>query len=124
MYIYIYINCKEGALLARYNLELYALKAELCKTFADAKRLIIINELRQGETTVGELARLLEFPQAVVSRHLAILRDKGVVQYRREGTSVYYNLSDPKIGDACDMVHQILLDQIEKNRELAERLVA
>jgi ArsR family transcriptional regulator len=124
MYTYIYINCEEGALLARYNLELYALKAELCKTFADAKRLIIINELRQGETTVGDLARLLEFPQAVVSRHLAILRDKGVVQYRREGTSVYYSLSDPKIGDACDMVHQILLDQIEKNRELAERLVA
>ena len=124
MYIYICINCKEGALLARHNLELYSLKAELCKTFADPKRLIIIDELRQGETTVGELARLLEFPQAVVSRHLAILRDKGVVQYRREGTSVYYSLSDPKIGDACDMVHQILLDQIEKNRKLAERLVA
>lgn len=124
MYIYICINCKEGALLARHNLELYSLKAKLCKTFADPKRLIIIDELRQGETTVGDLARLLEFPQAVVSRHLAILRDKGVVQYRREGTSVYYSLSDPKIGDACDMVHQILLDQIEKNRELAERLVA
>lgn len=110
--------------MARHNLELYSLKAKLCKTFADPKRLIIIDELRQGETTVGDLARLLEFPQAVVSRHLAILRDKGVVQYRREGTSVYYSLSDPKIGDACDMVHQILLDQIEKNRELAERLVA
>jgi DNA-binding transcriptional ArsR family regulator len=110
--------------LARRNLELYALKAELCKTFADAKRLIIIEELRAGETTVGELARILEFPQAVVSRNLAILRDKGIVQFRREGTSVYYSLSDPKIGDACEMVHQILLDQMEKNRELAERLVA
>jgi len=110
--------------LARYNLELYELKAELCKTFADAKRLIIIEELRRGETTVGELAKILELPQAVVSRNLAILRDKGVVQFRREGTSVYYSLSDPKIGDACEMVHQILLDQMEKNRALAERLVA
>jgi len=110
--------------LAAYNLELYSLKAELCKTFADAKRLIIINELRQGEMTVGELARVLEFPQAVISRHMATLRDKGIVQYRREGTSVYYSLSDPKIGDACDMVHRILLDQIEKNRELTARLVA
>ncbi len=52
-YIYIYINCKEGALLARYNLELYALKAELCKTFADAKRLIIIDELRAGRDDCG-----------------------------------------------------------------------
>ncbi len=108
----------------RYNLELYSLKAELCKTFADPKRLIIIDELREGERTVGELARVLELPQAVVSRHLAILRERGVAQYRREGTSVYYSLSDPKIGDACDMVHQILLDKIEKNKQLAERLVA
>jgi DNA-binding transcriptional ArsR family regulator len=110
--------------LARHNLELYALKAELCKTFADAKRLIIIDELREGEMTVGELARVLELPQAVVSRNLAILRDKGVVQFRREGTSVFYSLSDPKIGDACEMVHEILLDRMEKNRELAERIVA
>ena len=110
--------------MVRHNLELYSLKAELCKTFADPKRLIIIDELREGERTVGELARVLELPQAVVSRHLAILRERGVVQHRREGTSVYYSLSDPKIGDACDMVHQILLDKIEKNKQLAERLVA
>jgi DNA-binding transcriptional ArsR family regulator len=115
---------KEGALLAARNLELFAMKAELCKTFADAKRLVIIDELRGGEMTVGDLARTLEFPQAVVSRNLAILRDKGVVQFRKEGTSVYYSLSDPKIGDACEMVHEILLDQMEKNKQLAERLVA
>jgi DNA-binding transcriptional ArsR family regulator len=124
MYTYIRINDEEGALLARHNLELYTLKAELCKTFADARRLIIIDELRRGETTVGELARVLEFPQAVVSRNLAILRDKGVVQFRKEGTSVYYSLSDPKIGDACEMVHEILIERMEKNRELADRLVA
>ena len=110
--------------MAQYNPELYKLKAELCKTFADPKRLIIINELRGGETTVNELARVLELPQAVVSRQLAILRDKGVVQNRREGTSVYYSLSDQKIGEACDMMHNILLSQIERNKQLAERLVA
>lgn len=110
--------------MVRHNVELYSLKAELCKTFADPKRLIIIDELREGERTVGELARVLELPQAVVSRHLAILREKGVVKHRREGTSVYYSLSDQRIGEACDMVHQILLGQIEENRQLAERLVA
>ncbi|UCH51894.1 MAG: winged helix-turn-helix transcriptional regulator [Chloroflexota bacterium] len=110
--------------MAQYDVEIYKLKAELCKTFADPKRLIIINQLREGETTVNELARVIELPQAVVSRHLAILRDKGVVQHRREGTSVYYSLSNPKIGEACDMMHQILLDQVEKNKQLAERLTA
>ena len=105
-----------------YNLELYVLKAKLCKTFADPRRQMLIDALRKGETTVGDLARALELPQAVVSRHLAILRERGVASARREGTNVYYSLSDPKIGEACDMMHRILLDQIEKNKELAERL--
>ena len=107
-----------------HNLEFYVLKAELCKSFADPRRQMLIDALRKGESTVGELARSLEIPQAVVSRHLAILRERGVASARREGTNVYYSLSDPKIGEACDMMHQILLDQIEKNKELAERLIA
>ena len=104
------------------NPELYRLKSELCKTFSDPKRLMIIDELRNGERSVGEMCQILGVPQAVVSRHLAILRDRGVVNARREGTNAYYSLSDPKIGEACEIVHEILLSQITKNRELAERL--
>jgi DNA-binding transcriptional ArsR family regulator len=107
-----------------YSPELYTLKAELCKTFADPRRLMIISELRNGECTVGDLALAIKTPQAIVSRHLAILRDRGVVKPRREGNNVYYSLTDPQIMAACDMMHQILLNQIEKNKELAERLTA
>ncbi len=110
-------------MLAQRNLELYRLKAELCKTFADPTRLIMIEELRGGEKSVSELIRLLDIPQAAVSRHLAVLRDRGVVQTRRKGNVVFYSLTDLKIGEACDLVHNILLNQIEKNRQLAERLV-
>jgi len=106
----------------KYNLELYELKAGLCKTFADRNRLIIINELRSGEKPVGELVQTLKIPQAVVSRHLALLRNKGVVTARRQGTHVFYKLTDPKIGDACDMVHQVLLNHLERNRDLAKKI--
>jgi len=109
--------------LAQRNLELYRLKAKLCKTFADPTRLIMIEELRGGEKSVSELIRLLDIPQAAASRHLAVLRDRGVVQTRRKGNIVFYSLTDLKIGEACDLVHNILLNQIEKNRQLAERLV-
>ncbi len=109
--------------MTNHNLELYKLKAELCKTFSDPKRLMIIAELRSGEKAVGELAQTLGISQAVVSRQLAILRGKGVVTPRREGTTVYYSLTDLKIGDACDIVHDVLLHQIEKNREMSERLI-
>ena len=104
--------------------ELFKLKAELCKTFADAKRLAIINELRNGERKVGELARTLNIPQAVASRHLALLRSRGVVRPRRKGTNVYYRITDPKIVKACDLIHQVLLNSLVENRELAEKLTA
>jgi len=105
----------------KYDLELFKLKAEMCKVFSDPKRLLIINELRDGEKQVGDMAIALEMPQAEVSRQLALLRNKGVVVARREGVYVYYSLSDSKIVEACDLVHEVLLSNLEKNRELAER---
>ena len=107
----------------KYNLELYKLKADLSKTFSDPKRLIIINELRYQEKTVGDLAEVLEVSQAIVSRQLAILRSKGVVVPRRDGNNIYYSLSNPRICEACDIVHEILLSKIEKDKEIAERLI-
>ena len=105
------------------NFEIYSLKAELCKTFADPKRLFILNELRSGEKSVGELAGAMGIGHAIVSRQLGILREKGIVKYRREGTTVYYRISDTKIIKACDLVHEILLNQIAENRKAADRLV-
>jgi ArsR family transcriptional regulator len=102
--------------------ELFKLKAELCKTFADPKRLAILNELRGGEKPVGEIAQALSIPHAVASRHLALLRNRGVVRPRREGTNVYYRLTDPKIVAACDLIHEVLLNSLTENKELAERL--
>ena len=111
-------------MVSEYDLELFKLKSELCKTFADPKRLIIINELRHGEKQVGELATLLMLPQAIVSRQLALLRNKGIVTPRRDGTNVYYSLTDSKIIEACDIVHEVLLNHLVKNREQAEKFLS
>jgi ArsR family transcriptional regulator, virulence genes transcriptional regulator len=108
---------------SQYNIELYRMKAELCKTFADPTRLMIISELLTGEKVVGNLVETLGLPQPLVSRHLAVLRERGIVVSRREGASVYYRLSDPKIVEACDLVHNILLNQIANNRKFADSLI-
>jgi ArsR family transcriptional regulator len=107
----------------KYDAELYRIKAELCKTLADATRQMMIAELRTGEKTVGEIAEAIEITQPAASHHLAILRSRGVVQARRDGPNVYYSLVDPKIAEACDMVHQILLRQIASSRKLADRVM-
>jgi DNA-binding transcriptional ArsR family regulator len=108
---------------SRYNMELYRLKADISKAFADPKRLMIITELREGERAVGELVKAVGIGQAVISRQLAILRASGVVIPRRAGNNIYYRLADRRICEACDIVHEVLLDRLASNKELAENLL-
>ena len=109
--------------MSAYDPKLFELKAELCKTFSDPKRLMIIDALGGGERTVGDLADALGAPQATTSRHLAVLRDRGAVNTRRDGTSIYYSLADSRISEACALVHQVLIAQMERNRDFAESVI-
>jgi ArsR family transcriptional regulator len=92
--------------------ELYQLHASVCKGLADPKRLLIISALRDGERSVSELCDTLGLPQANVSQHLAILRDKGMVRARRDGQFVYYSLTSDKITQAIDLLREVMAEQL------------
>lgn len=98
------------------QLQIFKMQAEICKTLADPKRLMILHELREGEKSVGQIVSALSLPQANVSQHLAVMRERGVVDARREGATVFYSLANPKIGQACDLVQEVLKDQLAANR--------
>jgi len=100
------------------DIEVFQRQAGLCKSLSDPKRLRIIHELRQGERSVGEIAEMLGLKQSNTSQHLAVLRKAGIVVARRENSSVYYSLANPRIGEACDLVREVLIDQIRKNQML------
>ena len=102
--------------------EIFELQAEICKTLAQPKRLMIVNELRAGRKSVGQLASSLGLSQPNVSQHLSKLRKRGIVETRREGTTVYYSLASPKIAEACDLVHKLLEEQLKKGEELVRSL--
>jgi len=80
----------------------------------------IIDLLQDGERSVTELLQVTNISQANLSQHLALMRDKGMVIARREGVNVYYRLSNPKIIQACELMRQVLLEQLESAGELAE----
>ncbi len=88
------------------------LHARVCKALADPKRLLIINELREGPRSVGDLAGALGISQPNVSRHLALLRDRGFVTAQRFGSSVHYGLASPKILDAMDLLREFMAEQL------------
>jgi ArsR family transcriptional regulator len=92
--------------------ELYQLHASVCKGFADPKRLILINALREGERSVSELCEITQIQQANASQHLAILKSKGLVSSRREGQRVYYKVTSPKINEALDLLREVMADQL------------
>ena len=82
----------------------------ICKAIADPKRLLIINELRDGPRSVGDVAAALGLPQPNVSQHLAVLRDRGIVSTRRSGTSIFYDLTSTKVIDAVDLLREFMAE--------------
>lgn len=109
-------------MIEKSQIQLFQHQASICKTLADAKRLMILHELRDSEASVGQLVSSLGLSQSNVSQHLAILRERGIVTTRREGTTIYYKLANPKIGEACDLVREVLADQLSQNQALVKSL--
>jgi DNA-binding transcriptional ArsR family regulator len=74
------------------------------QALAEPTRLQILNLLRDGEKSVGEIAHLTGFTAANVSRHLALLAQRGIVARQPRGTGVWYRIADPKLDELCDLV--------------------
>jgi len=102
------------------DLTIYGLQAEITKTMAHPLRLAILHRLKDGEITVNELSEYLGVSQSNVSQHLALMRQRQIVKTRKAGATVYYSVSSPKISQACDMVREVLLEQLRQKQELVK----
>ena len=83
---------------------LIELVAQRFRVLGEPMRIKLLDQLRDGDATVGELQAALGASQQNVSKHLAILRDAGMVSRAKDGTRVRYTISDPAIFDLCDQV--------------------
>ncbi len=100
--------------------EITQLHADFCSALADSTRLILLYALADGPRNVTELTQELNQPQPTISRHLKILRDRGMVLANRQGMSVEYALADHRIIDALDTLRSIMRDSIQKRASLLE----
>lgn len=71
--------------------------AEFFKIFGDGTRIRVLQTLMEGEKNVGDLAEVLEMSQSAVSHQLRVLRQNGLVKYRKEGKVVFYSLDDEHV---------------------------
>ena len=100
---------------------IFQMHAEICKTLSNPIRLEILSKLRDGKKSVNEIASLTAVRQSTVSQHLAVLRQRGVVSTRREGINVYYDVANPKITKACDLMREVLFENIAALNEISVR---
>lgn len=93
---------------------IFEIQAEFCKAMGNATRLQILHILREHPMTVSEIIEELHKNQSNISRQLAVLRSVGVVSSDRKGTKMRYRITDEKVGEVCDLVQKVLLEQTQR----------
>lgn len=89
------------------NQPLHRFKAEFFKALGHPARLVILEQIRAEEKNVQDLQLILQMDQASVSQQLAVLRNKNIVETRKEGTTVYYRVRDPMVFELLDVAQAI-----------------
>jgi DNA-binding transcriptional ArsR family regulator len=96
------------------------LHAELCSALADPKRLLILYALSEQSLNVSDLAVNVGISQPAASRHLKVLKERGLVRAERQGASVEYHLTDHRLIEALDTLLTVLKDRISYRANLLE----
>ena len=100
--------------------EIAQLHAHICSGLADPHRILILYALQEKPSNVSDLASEIGISQPNASRHLHILRERGMVFAKREGKSVIYTLSNMRIIQALDLLRSVLAEQLNNQAELAQ----
>ncbi len=92
---------------------------QMFKALSNETRLRILGLLLQGELCVCDLVAVLNLPQSTISRHLAYLKNSGLVEDRREGVWMHYRLKQTARTDLANLLSAavVQLSQIKKDRE-------
>lgn len=81
--------------------------AKLLKALANDKRLLILCQLTEGESSVGDLVDVLQMGQSSLSQHLAVLRNEELVRTRRDAQTIYYRLSEGPVQEVMLTLYNI-----------------
>lgn len=102
--------------------EVNLLHAQMCQGLADPTRILILYLLAESPRHVTELAEMSGASQPTVSRHLKVLRDRGLVTATREGNTIRYTLRDPRVIQALDLLRAVMADVLSEQAGLAEAI--
>jgi DNA-binding transcriptional ArsR family regulator len=97
-------------------------KSEIFQALANPTRIAIVEALRDGEMSAGELIEKLGIEQANASQHLAILRARLIVVNRKRGNQVFYSIRDPALIEVLDILRRYFYSQLSSTVNLLEEV--
>jgi DNA-binding transcriptional ArsR family regulator len=116
--VFIQIYQKTNMLTQTLKQEISQLEANLCVALADPTRILILYALNEGPRSVTELTNELGTTQPTTSRHLKMLRERGLVTATRQGVTIIYEISDRRLIEALDLLRSVLRSNINQKASL------
>jgi len=102
--------------------EIIQLEADFCAALSDPTRIFILYALNERDLNVTELTNELGIPQPTTSRHLKVLRERGLVSTERQGTVITYHLADKRIIQALDLLRATMRDRMTQRASLINEI--
>ena len=102
--------------------ELRRFKAEIFQTLAHPTRIAIVEMLRGGEMSAGQIIEQLGLEQANASQHFAVLRSRQIVVNRKEGNQVFYSLRDPVLIEVLDVLKRYFYSQLSQTMSMLKEM--
>ena len=102
--------------------EIIQLEADFCAALSEPIRIFILYSLNERPLNVTELTNELGIPQPTTSRHLKVLRERGLVYTERQGTVITYHLADQRVIQALDLLRSAMRDRMTARANLVSEL--
>ena len=101
--------------------EINNLHANICSAISEPNRILLLYAIADQPRNVNSLAEAVGIQQPAASRHLTVLKERGLITANRDGTSVIYTLADDRLIQALDLLREVMFDQFARQADLFKR---
>jgi len=102
--------------------EIIQFEADFCSALSDPTRIFILYAPNEKPLNVTELTNELGIPQPTTSRHLKVLRERGLVYTERQGTVITYHLTDQRVIQALDLLRSAMRDRLTQRANIVNEI--
>lgn len=100
------------------NKVLFELQAEICKSLAHPLRIEVLDILKEGELCFSDILERTGGLKSNLSQHISIMVSSGILKMRKDSRCNYYRHSSSKIGRACNIMREVMVDNLEKQKKI------